>query len=214
MSAVSIERVSRCASRQSQSAWAGRGPWHDYLTVTMADGKETCMLTKDLQAEYFVPIQNEQEALRAVWKVVQDRKWAFSPPWGYQHNGNGNAPQRGMVDAMEFRQVKGGDGAWLSPHHIAGADTCAFLGIHISFNGDPELRPTIQDDFLPVLEQALQPFGARPHWGKLATPDLYCYSRLQQLYGNKALAQFQELCKRHDPDGKFLNDFLRNCLFT
>ena len=120
-----------------------------------------------------------------------------------------------MVDAMEFRQVKAGDGAWLSPHNKDPADatTDAYLGIHISFNGDPTLRKTIQEDFLPVLEQALHPYGARPHWGKLGTPKLYCYSRLQELYGKEALDQFQKLCQKHDPSGKFRNEFLQKLLF-
>ena len=193
----------------------GTGPWYDYLTVTMADGEETCMITKDLQAEFFVPLQHAKAALRAVWDAVEEREWAFSPPWGYKHDGNGDAPKRGMVDAMEFRQVKAGDGAWLSPHHedMNEPDTDAFLGVHISFNGDPALRTTIQNECLPVIEKALQPFGARPHWGKLATSDLYCFSRIQKLYGKEAIEKFQALCQKHDQKGKFRTDFLKQCLF-
>ena len=84
---------------------------------------------------------------------------------------------------------------------------------HITFNGDPTLRTSIYEDYLPVIETALQPFGARPHWGKLATPRLYCYSGMQELYGTEALERFRALCRKHDPGGKFRNDFLEGCLF-
>ena len=186
----------------------GRGPWYDYLTVTMDQGQETCMSTKDLQAEFFVPLEHAQAALRAVWAAVSD--WEFSPPWGYEHPEDSASPppKRGIVDAMEFRQVKGGDGAWLSPHNAGDS-----LGIHISFNGDPALRSTIQDDYLPVIEQALVPFGAKPHWGKLATPDTYNHSRIRELYSPSSLEQFQWLCNVHDPHGKFRNDFVNRTVF-
>ena len=186
----------------------GRGPWYDYLTVTMDKGEETCMSTKDLQAEFFVPLEHTQAAIRAVWAAVSD--WEFSPPWGYEYPSDSPEcpPKRGMVDAMEFRQVKGGDGAWLSPHH---AGDC--LGIHISFNGDPTLRGIIQDDYLPVIEEALKPFDAKPHWGKLATPYTYRLSQIQKLYAPSSVEQFQRLCYAHDPDGKFRNEFITRALF-
>lgn len=186
----------------------GRGPWYDYLTVTMDKGEETCMSTKDLQAEFFVCLEHTKEAIRAVWAAVSD--WEFSPPWGYEHHNDSTEcpPKRGMVDAMEFRQVKGGDGAWLSPHD---AGDC--LGIHFSFNGDPALRGTIQGEYLPIIEAALKPFGAKPHWGKLATPDTYKLSRMQRLYDPSLVELFQRLCYAHDPDGKFRNEFTARALF-
>ena len=51
---------------------------------------------------------------------------------------------------------------------------------------------------LPVIEAALEPFGARSHWGKLFDrPGAY-----------ERLPDFLELAARLDPAGKFTNDYL------
>ena len=56
---------------------------------------------------------------------------------------------------------------------------------------------------MPVVEQALKSFAPRPHWGKMHTiapADVVAqYPRIND---------FRALCKRHDPDGKFRNDYL------
>jgi hypothetical protein len=57
-----------------------------------------------------------------------------------------------FVDAMEFCQIQGGDGAWLSPHPVDS------FGIHISFNGDPVYRANIYETYVPTLERVLEPF--------------------------------------------------------
>mmetsp|Transcript_116802 Transcript_116802/g.342001 ORF Transcript_116802/g.342001 Transcript_116802/m.342001 type:complete len:493 (+) Transcript_116802:43-1521(+) len=175
----------------------GKGPWHDYLTVTLDNGKETSMAVVDLQAEFFVPLERAQAAIRAVWAAV--REWTFSSPWGYQGEG-----KKGLVDAMEFRQVKA-DGGWLSPHPVDS------LGIHVSFNGDPAWLADVLRA-LPTLERALEPFGARAHWGKLA-PRTTAPSRVEELYAGK-VQRFRALCRVHDPAGKFLNAHVRQMLFT
>jgi xylitol oxidase len=56
---------------------------------------------------------------------------------------------------------------------------------------------------LPVIEEQLSKFGARPHWGKLFTMSP---AHLQPLY--KKLPDFQRLLQQYDPQGKFCNDFL------
>lgn len=57
---------------------------------------------------------------------------------------------------------------------------------------------------LPLMEEQLAPFHPRPHWGKLST---IRRSVLQNRI--ERLADFQELVKKHDPDGKFQNEFLK-----
>jgi len=175
----------------------GKGPWHDRLSLTLDNAHETSMAVVDLQAEFFVPLENAKAAICAVWETT--RKWSFSSPWGYEGEG-----MKGLVDAMEFRQVKA-DRAWLSPQAMDS------LGIHVSFNGDPARRAEVLEA-LPVLEHALEPFGARAHWGKLA-PVTFRPSRLQQLYGD-GLEKFQALCKVHDPAGKFRNHHIDSMLFA
>jgi len=175
----------------------GSGPWHDRLTFTLDEAQETSMTVVDLQAEFFVPLKHAQAAIRAVWDAA--KQWTFSAPWG--HKGE---PIKGLVDAMEFRQVKG-DKAWLSPQCVDS------LGIHISFNGDPAKRAEVLQ-VLPSLELALKPFCARAHWGKLAT--LTCApSRIDELFG-ESVQQFRALCKEHDPTGKFRNSYIRQTLFS
>ena len=54
----------------------------------------------------------------------------------------------------------------------------------------------------------LQPFGARPHWGKLfvTTPD-----ELRARYPR--LVDFATLAERRDPTGRFANEFAMRYLF-
>jgi xylitol oxidase len=176
---------------------SGRGPWFDMLTVTMQDGVETSMQTVDLQAEFFVPLESAQDALRAVWNAVKE--WKFSSPWGYR----GEA-EMGDVDALEFRQVKGGDDAYLSPHPVNS------LGIHFSFNrnANPE---KVQEEMIPAVEMALEPFSPRAHWGKLGTKT-YDPDYIEELFGS-GLDSFRNLCMKHDPNGNFRNDHLNQVLF-
>ena len=105
---------------------------------------------------------------------------------------------------MEFRQIKGADGAWLSP---TPTDS---LGIHISFNGEPAVRGQVLGG-LARLEQALEPFGARAHWGKLA-PLTTASARTEELYA-EGLERFRELAFMHDPQGKFRNAHIERMLF-
>ena len=79
----------------------------------------TRQLLTTFQAEFFVDLQHAQAAIRAVWAAAAERAWSFSSPWG-----DAGPPIKGLVDAMEFRQVKG-DGAWLSPQPVDS------LGIHV-----------------------------------------------------------------------------------
>jgi xylitol oxidase len=56
---------------------------------------------------------------------------------------------------------------------------------------------------IPVVEEQLAPFGARPHWGKLFTiPPAQLRSRYERY------ADFQRLLRQYDPKGKFRNEFL------
>ncbi len=79
------------------------------------------------------------------------------------------------------------------------------LAVH--FTWKPEW-PAVRE-VLPLIEQALAPFDPRPHWGKLFTMPP---ARVQAQY--KRLADFQALLKRHDPDGKFRNEFVRHALYA
>jgi xylitol oxidase len=91
------------------------------------------------------------------------------------------------------------DNLWMSPCYRQ--DSAA---IHFTWVKDWESVRRI----LPILEERLAQFSARPHWGKLFTmqPD-----RLQSLYPK--LPEFRQLLKRFDPQGKFRNAFLDRYIF-
>ncbi|GAA4626227.1 FAD-binding protein [Cellulomonas oligotrophica] len=129
---------------------------------------------QELQSEWLVPRAHAVAAIGA----VRDLAPLVSP----------------LLQVSEVRTVAGDD-LWLST--AAGGDRVA-----LHFTWHP--RRAEVDAALPVLEAALAPFDARPHWGKLfaATGDAL---RAVHPRWDDARA----LLARRDPDGVFTNDFLR-----
>ncbi|KHF35238.1 putative xylitol oxidase [Paenibacillus sp. P1XP2] len=73
------------------------------------------------------------------------------------------------------------------------------VAIHFTWKPDWQAVQRV----LPLIEERLAPYGARPHWAKLFTmPPV----RLRTLY--ERLPDFRNLLLRCDPEGKFRNDFL------
>ncbi len=131
----------------------------------------------ELQSEYFVPRSSAAEAFDLLRAL-----------------GNQLAP---VIQVSEVRTIAADD-LWLSPSQ--GRDTVA---LHFTW---------IQDEaaVLPVvsaLEDALNPLGARPHWGKVFTADAgylrTCYPKV---------ADFTDLAAKHDPTGTFRNPYLETYL--
>lgn len=107
---------------------------------------------------------------------------------------------RGLADRLdpllaiaEIRHVAA-DPAWLSPS--GGRDSVA---LHFTWQRLPEEL----GELLPVVEAALLPLGARPHWGK----QFACSPRdLRAAYPR--LAEWGALVGAYDPDRRFRNDLL------
>jgi xylitol oxidase len=79
------------------------------------------------------------------------------------------------------------------------------LAIHFTWKPEwPEVSPV-----LPLIEKQLEPFADRPHWAKLFT---LAPGRLASRYAR--LADFEALVKRHDPAGKFRNEFIDHNLYS
>lgn len=102
-----------------------------------------------------------------------------------------------MLQTCEVRTVAA-DEQWLSPSY--GRDTVA---LHFTWVADTEA-------VLPVVrraEEALDGFGARPHWGKVFTvaPEV-----LRTRYPR--LEDFRRLVRDLDPSGTFSNAFVRDLL--
>jgi alditol oxidase len=134
---------------------------------------------EELQSEYFVPLENGYAALRAV-EELRDR---ITP----------------LLFISEFRTVAA-DELWMSPCYGR-----ASLGIHFTWKPEWEAVRKV----LPLIEEKLRPFDARPHWAKLFTMDP---ARLRGLYSR--LAEFRELARGYDPGGKLLNPYLKTNLFV
>jgi xylitol oxidase len=133
---------------------------------------------EELQAEYFVPRQHAVEAIRAVAKLRDDL-----------------AP---LLLISELRTIAA-DTLWMSPCYQR---SC--LAIHFTLKqNQPEV-----EKLLSKIEKRLQPFNARPHWGKLfGLPP----ATLQPLY--EKMPEFQQLLRIYDPHGKFRNAFLNKYIF-
>lgn len=113
--------------------WYDRMP-HFKMGFTSSSGEE-------LQAEYFVPLDNGLEALLALEK----KKELIYP----------------LLQISEIRTIDA-DPFWISPCHNK---PC--LAIHFTLKPNwPEVQK-----LLPVIEAELAPFGVKPHWGKLFTLD-------------------------------------------
>lgn len=98
---------------------------------------------------------------------------------------------RDLLFVTEIRTMRG-DSGWLSP---TPSDS---VGIHFTW----KQHQAEVEAFLPVLEQALAPFEARPHWGKLHTVDA---QRIAQLYPH--LDKFLDVARECDPAGRLRNHY-------
>jgi len=99
-----------------------------------------------------------------------------------------------LLHVCEIRSVAADD-LWLSPS--SGRDSVA---LHFTWHrNEPAVR-----EVLTVLERALEPLDARPHWGKIFTRP-----------GTEVAAQyprfedFRALREEMDPEGRLLNAFMR-----
>jgi xylitol oxidase len=127
----------------------------------------------ELQSEYFVPRDEGYAAILAV-EQLRDQ---ITP----------------HLFISEFRTIAEDD-LWISPCYRRPS-----MALH--FTWKPEW-PAVKA-LLPLIEEKLAPFGARPHWAKLFT---IAPSRLRSQYAK--MANYQELLARYDPNGKFRNDFI------
>ncbi len=132
----------------------------------------------EIQSEYFVARDFALAALGALEKIS-----------GSFH---------GHLIISELRYVAG-DQLWMSP-----ANDCDCLAIHFTWKNHPQAVRRI----LALIEEALIPFRARPHWGKWF---MMGATRIARLYGG--LPDFISLVWEFDPDRQFNNAYLERVLF-
>ncbi|WP_062070085.1 FAD-binding protein [Demequina sediminicola] len=128
----------------------------------------------EIQTEYFVDLADAEAALSAVRRLSDEI-----------------APH---LLITELRTIAA-DGLWLS-----GAYGRATLAIHFTWRNDEEAVSRLT----PRIENALAPFGARPHWGKVHTMDADAVAAV-----TPRLADARDEFERLDPEGRFANAHLR-----
>lgn len=133
---------------------------------------------KELQSEYFVSGDRSYEAIQAVERLHEK----ISP----------------HLLISEIRCIAADD-LWMSPCYHQPSTS-----IHFTWQQD---WPAVSK-LLPLIEEQLAPFHAKPHWGKLFTVS---HQRISTLY--EKLPDFQKLLKQYDPKGKFRNDYLNTLIF-
>jgi xylitol oxidase len=131
----------------------------------------------ELQSEFILPLEHAPAALQAVRGLAEQL-----------------AP---LLFVSEIR-TGAADEFWLSPFYRQ-------QSVALHFTWKP-MQPEVEA-FLPILEDALRPFGARPHWGKLFTPNGHDWENLYPRF-----ADFRALAAEHDPEGKFRNGLLDSIL--
>lgn len=152
------------------------GPWYERMPhfrmgFTPSSGKE-------LQSEFFVPIQHAYHAMMALEKLNEK----VSP----------------HLMITEVRAIAA-DELLMSPFY---KQSC--IAFHFTWKQEVEAVNAL----LPAIEAALSPFNARPHWGKVFTMQpAVLQSRIAHL------DTFKTLMVKHDPDGKFRNEFIDSNLF-
>ena len=128
---------------------------------------------QELQSECLLPRRHAVEALQAL-RAIGDRI-------------------RPLLLVCEIRTVAA-DRLWMSMNHDQDS-----AGFHFTWRPEQEAVEKVLRD----VEEALAPFGARPHWGKLFTAGA---TDIGPLYPRHA--DFVRLVERLDPRGAFRNAWL------
>ncbi len=134
---------------------------------------------RELQAEYFVPREHGYEAIMAV-EQLRDK---ITP----------------HLFVTELRTIAADD-LWMSMAYQRDS-----LAIHFTLKPESDAARAL----LPQIEAKLEPFGARPHWGKLFAIQP---AKLQAQYPR--LKDFKALLAEQDPKGKFRNEFIEANLYS
>jgi alditol oxidase len=154
------------------------GPWSERLPHFRGDRQPSFGV--EIQSEWFVPAGAAEGALRAVTDLAAASGGELA----------------GLLIVSEIRAIRADD-LWLSP--AQGRETVA---LHFTWKREPEAVLAM----VRRVEDALAPFAARPHWGKV-------YDRHEPAHRPR-LADFRALAERVDPAGTFRNPMVDRVLAT
>ncbi|MFD3003449.1 FAD-binding protein [Pontibacter toksunensis] len=166
---------------------------------------------EELSAEH----ATEQMGISGAWhERLPHFKMGFQPSAGEELQSEYFVPMEHGYEAMmaieklhekitpylfvsEIRAVAADD-LWMSPFYKR-----ACFAFHFTWRQEWSAVKKL----LPLIEEVLDPFHALPHWGKLFTmAPAVLQSRLSKM------PDFRELMGKHDPAGKFRNDFIAQYL--
>ncbi|MBW8351153.1 FAD-binding protein [Bacillus sp. IITD106] len=134
---------------------------------------------QELQSEYIFAREHAYDALCAISEIREQI-----------------APHLLISEVRTIAQ----DELWMSPSYKQDS-----VAIHFTWQDKwAEVQKV-----LPLIEAQLEPFQAKPHWGKVFTT---APAKIQTLY--EKMPAFQQLLKKYDPNGKFRNDFLNKNIFN
>lgn len=133
---------------------------------------------QELQSEYIMPREHAYDAICALGEISEQI-----------------APYLLISEVRTIAQ----DELWLSPSYKQDS-------VAIHFTWQDKWKEVQQ--VLPLIEAQLEPFQAKPHWGKLFTTSP---AKIQSLY--EKMTAFQQLLIKYDPNGKFRNTFLDKYIF-
>ncbi len=133
------------------------GPWYERMPHFKMGFKPST--GKELQSEYFVPIEHAYEAMMAIEEMHEQ----ITP----------------HLFISEIRTINA-DNFWMSPCY---KKTC--VTFHTTWKQEVDMVMKL----LPIMEEKLAPFNAIPHWAKLFTiPPSVLQSRYEKLPAFKQLA--------------------------
>nr|WP_233713721.1 FAD-binding protein [Lederbergia citri] len=134
---------------------------------------------QELQSEYIFAREHAYDALCAISEIREQI-----------------APHLLISEVRTIAQ----DELWMSPSYKQDS-----VAIHFTWQ---DKWAEVQQ-VLPIIEAQLEPFQAKPHWGKLFTTSP---AKIQSLY--EKMPDFQQLLMKYDPTSKFRNDFLNRYIFN
>ncbi len=133
---------------------------------------------EEIQSEYLFPRQYALEAIEAVHALADK--------------------MRPLLLVSEIRRVAA-DRLWMSMNYEQES-----VGLHFTWKREPE---AVQN-MVAQIENALAPFKARPHWGKVFAMKAEAIAPLYERHSD-----FVRLAERLDPRGAFRNAWLRDRVF-
>ena len=133
---------------------------------------------EELQSEYFIPYELGFAAIQTIFSLDK----LISP----------------YIQISEVRTIAA-DNFWMSPCYKRDS-----IAIHFTW----KQNWTAVKKLLPMIEEKLEPFSPRTHWGKLF---MMPAEKIQLSY--EKLEAFQHLVNRFDQQGKFRNEFIDRYIF-